>query len=172
MRQAMRSSLVLAVVVSAVYACSGGFTSGANGPFDPGGTGGIANGTGDGGFDAGDGGDGGDGGFTTGDAGNGTCNGLPNGMRIVDGCSGSVVSTPLTVSQTGCFATFSFAGTSTPCSGQLIGANDGFDGGCSGLPLNNCTSVTVPGTITCSDGAGGTCQLKVCGADAGAGTCP
>ncbi|HEY2029461.1 MAG TPA: hypothetical protein VGH20_09645 [Myxococcales bacterium] len=169
MRQALRSGLVLAVVIAA-YACSGSFTSGANGPFDPGtGPGGTANGTDGGGADAGDGGDGGT--FTTGDAGNGTCNGLPSGMSIVDFCSGSAVATALNVTQNGCSATFTFAGTSTPCTGQLIGANDGFDGGCAGLPLTNCTSLTVPGTITCNTGGTpATCQLKVCGADAG--TCP
>jgi hypothetical protein len=169
MRQALRSSLVLAVVIAA-WSCSGSFTSGANGPFIPGsGPGGSTGGGGDGGLDAGDGGDGGN--FTTGDAGNGTCNGLPSGMNIVDFCGGSTVATTLTVNQIGCTASFSFAGTSTPCSGQLTGPNDSFAGSCFGLPLTNCTSLTIPGTITCNNGAGTPgCQLKVCGADAG--TCP
>jgi len=167
MRQALRSSLVLAVVLAA-YACSGSFTSGANGPFDPGQNGGTTTTTtGDGGADAGDGGDGGV--FTSGDAGNGTCNGLPSGMSIIDGCGNSAVPTALTVTQTGCAANFVFAGASTPCTGQLTGPNDAFDGGCAGLPLTNCTSTSLPGVITCIKSGATTCQLHVCFPDGG---CP
>jgi hypothetical protein len=163
MRYALQTSLAAFGVLASVYACAGSYSNGSNGPFDPGPPGG-------GPAITADAGDAGDAGADAGDAGLGQCNGLPPQMNIVDFCDNNSVSTLVNVTQSNCFVALNFAGQpqTAPCSGNVIGVADAFDGGC-GTSLTNCTSPGLPGTITCSNGAT-TCTLKVCNLDAG--TCP
>jgi hypothetical protein len=153
----MRSALAVAVVLSAVYACGRGFTSGPNGPFDlPDGSSASQSSNGDAGADSGV-----DGGLDAGDAG---CTLLPTQMQVVDLCGGSATGQLATIAQaTGsCTVTISFNTASAPCTGSLDGGNNAFAGDCAGLGLTSCTSTSLPGSIHCAVGTSAPCSIVVC----------
>jgi hypothetical protein len=160
----MRYAFVVAVVFAVVCACAGSFTSSDTthlGTIDAsiGSVPVVASGGGDGG-DAGDGGTFDDGG----------CAATPiNSALVIDGCGNSALSTLATVSlnPANCSAIINFSGSSAPCTGTISGANDAFDGGCSGAFLTGCTSLSLPGRIDCTQSAGSRCSISVCDADAG-----
>ena len=163
----MRYALVATLVLAAVWACGGTFTSGPNAldPFHPDGgppssvTPPVDAGR-DGGSDAGDAGDSGT---------NAACAAAVfANPQVLDGCDNSGVSALASVQFNAnlCTVTINWGGSAAPCVGNISGANDAFDGGCTGLGLTGCTSTSLPGTIVCPTG-GATCTVKVCSADAG-----
>jgi hypothetical protein len=159
----MRYAFAAAMVLAVVFACGGSFTSGNSqlNLLDAGLGGGspvVAP-------DAGDGGLAGD----AGDSGTGVAcaaTGFAN-PQVLDGCDNSGVFALASVQfNQNCTAVINWGGSAAPCVGNISGANDAFDGGCTGLGLSGCTSTSLPGTITCPT-ASGTCNIVVCSADAG-----
>jgi hypothetical protein len=161
----MRYALVAALVLAAVWACGGSFTSGGGGLDTPDLDGGhnsappgIDAGR-DAGADAGD----------AGDAGTVACaaTGFAN-PQVLDGCdnSGILQSATIQFNKNLCTVIIQWGNTASPCSGNITGNNDAFDGGCSGLGLLGCTATSLPGTIVCPNSTG-TCNIRVCSLDAG-----
>jgi hypothetical protein len=160
----MRYVFVIAVVFAAVCACAGSFTSSDTtqlGTIDAS-IGSVSTVPDAGNPDGGDGGALADGG----------CAATPiNGAHMIDACGGTGLSIPanISLSQTNCSATISFPDKSTPCTGTINGANDAFDGGCSGSGLVGCNSLSLPGLIICTQPDGTKCSIRVC--DPAAGIC-
>ena len=154
----MRSAVAVAVVLAAVYACEGGFTSGPTGPFGISDAS-IASQSGDSGTDAGDAGDGGA------DAGDAGCPQLAAAMGVFDACAGNLTATA-SVAPNGvvnCSFTLSFPTSSTPCTVAFTDAGI-FSGTCSGAGLQNCTAPSLPGVLHCAVGPTAPCNITFCAA--------
>lgn len=160
----MRSAVAVAVVLAAVYACGGGFTSGPTGPFGISDASIASQGSNDSGTDAGDAGDGGA------DAGDAGCPQLATGMTVFDQCAGGAAATA-SVAPNGvvnCSFTLSFPTTSSPCTVAFDAGT--FSGTCAGTNLlQNCTAPSLPGVLHCAVGNTAPCNITFC--DAGL-TCP
>jgi hypothetical protein len=162
MRHALVTALVLTIVV---WACGGTFTGGGGGLNTPDGSIGVVVPPPDAG-DAGNGNlpDGGDGGTTAACA----AAGIPN-AQVLDSCdnSGILVGGVIVFNPNLCTVSISFNNNATPCTGNISGDNDAFDGGCGG-GFTQCSSASLPGTIVCNVATGiGTCNIRVCSLDAG-----
>ena len=157
-------NLAAAFALVLFSACAGSYTPGGG---TLGGDGSIGN--------AQDAGDGGDGGADAGDAGDGGpdagCEARSLNGSAVDNCQGgafATVSGTVAGPTQGCAVSISLSTASSPCLGVANrGTLDGFDGGCGGGALTNCTSPSLPGTITCTVGIS-TCTIVICDG----GTCP
>ncbi len=63
----------------------------------------------------------------------------------------------------GCSVSITINTASTPCTGVAShGTLDAFDGGCTGIGYT-CTSPSLPGTLTCTNGFN-TCTIRICDA--------
>jgi len=158
------------VAVARLCACAG-YSSGTNL------TGGVqTGGQSDGGLGGADGGDGGiDGGPDAG------CAPLTlNAVGAIDNCpggtvpfSGGVATVTVAAPDAGnaCAVNILLNTGSTPCNGVATGGTlDAFSGACQGTGMN-CTSPSLPGLLTCTNGTGG-CTITICsGPVADGGVC-
>ena len=163
----MTRSSAAAFALASLCACAGSYTNGSTpiNPIDGGGQGISTDGGGDAGADGGV-----DGGADAGpDAG---CVALSlDSVGVVDSC---VSVSPQIGSATGfvedaghgCAVSITLTTSPNPCSGVASGGSaNAFSGYCGSMP---CTSSSLPGTLTCNNGA--PCTIQICAADAG--TCP
>lgn len=161
--------LASALAVAMLCACAG-YTSGTNQ------TGGVPTG---GQSDSGTGGaDGGDGGIDAGpDAG---CAPLTlNTVGAIDNCPGGTVPFPggvatVTVAApdagNACAVNILLNTGSSPCNGVATrGTLDAFSGVCQGTGMA-CSSPSLPGLLTCTNGTGG-CTITICAGSADGGVC-
>ena len=151
--------LAAALALVSLCACAGSYTNGASdlNPPDSGGSSLV-----DGGSDGGDAGS--DGGVDGGpDAG---CVQRSLNVGAIDNCqSGASTTASVYVSDPaqGCSVSISLGTASTPCTGVAShGTLDAFDGGCTGIGYT-CTSPSLPGTLTCTNGFN-TCTIRICDA--------
>jgi len=162
-------NLAPAVAVAMLCACAG-YTSGSTQ------TGGIPTGGGtiDGGGDAGIGDAGIDGGPDAG------CQALTlSSVGAIDNCPGGTVAQFPTATVTvagpdagasACTVTIQLNSGSTPCNGVAShGTLDAFTGVCQGTGLA-CSSPSLPGQLTCTNGSGG-CTITICPGAVVGGVC-
>jgi hypothetical protein len=153
-------NLASAIALVMLCACAG-YTSG---PVVVGGTP-TGGGTLDGGGDAGVGDAGIDGGPDAGcvplTLNSAAIDNCPSGGVALTGTTAIVNVTPPDAGNGACAVTIQINSGSNPCIGVAShGANDAFSGVCQGTGLN-CTSPSVPGLLTCTNGTGG-CTITIC----------
>jgi hypothetical protein len=152
--------LAAAFALASLCACAGSFSSGGDqlNPPDGGGVGLV---------DAGPGTDGGSDGGGDGGPDAGCVQRSLSGLGAIDNCvsaPNATASVFVSDPAQGCTVSITLDTASTPCTGVASrGTLDAFAGGCAGIPGYTCSSNSLPGTVTCTNGSA-TCTIRICDA--------
>jgi hypothetical protein len=88
-------------------------------------------------------------------------------VGVIDNCLGpqnAIADVVVAGPAQGCGVTISLNNGLTPCTGVASrGTLDAFDGGCAGLSGYTCTSISLPGTLNCTNGLVN-CSIRICDA--------